>query len=312
LNSGGILWFRNDGGGQFLEQPFVANDLYPLRDIHVADLDGDGAQDLLFAESENGTTVWQRNDGSGVFGPWAVISDAYDSRTVAAADLDGDGDLDILAPHIDASYNAAISTFGNDGNGNFSHLSTPPEPGLCVGAQLIAAGDLDNDGDMDMACGREYCQTQSFSINDGTGIFGTTQMFSNMALDPVSMHVVDLNGDGWNDVLIASESYDQIGYYMNMGIATGLPVSDPPASLKLRVSPNPMVDHARLIADRPLLPDDIITFIDAAGRTVHSAAGNGTAEVVVAATGLSAGLYDIAIIRNGALMGRVPVVVQGQ
>jgi hypothetical protein len=93
---GGVLWFTNDGAGNFTTQPNIATG-NPTR-ISTADLDGDGDLDVISASSFSDSIDWYENQGSGSFGVLQNITRSVDAITnIDTADLDADGDLDILS-----------------------------------------------------------------------------------------------------------------------------------------------------------------------------------------------------------------------
>ena len=157
LTPGRIAWYRNeDGQGAFSEPIIVSRVLWGwifprgseaegVRAVQMADLDGDGNLDVLFASSgSRGKIAWYRNeDGQGAFPDMIVVSDADEAWDVRAADLDGDGDLDLLS----ALASTKIAWYRNDGQGEFSEpiaISRNAE-----GIQAVHTADLDGDGDLD-------------------------------------------------------------------------------------------------------------------------------------------------------------------
>ena len=68
----------------------------------LADLDGDGDQDVLSASVGDDKIAWYENtDGLGTFGPQQVITTSVaGAMAVYTADLDGDGDVDVLSASL--------------------------------------------------------------------------------------------------------------------------------------------------------------------------------------------------------------------
>ncbi len=65
----------------------------------VADLDGDGASDVVLAIGRHwpGPNLLFRGDGAGGFTSVDTLSDPHDrSYSLSVADMDGDGDLDLV------------------------------------------------------------------------------------------------------------------------------------------------------------------------------------------------------------------------
>jgi hypothetical protein len=97
-----IAWYKNDGLGNFGPQQLISTSADGAYSVFVADMDGDGDQDVLSASYNDDKVAWYENkDGLGSYGPQQVISNIADgARSVYAADLDNDGDMDVISASI--------------------------------------------------------------------------------------------------------------------------------------------------------------------------------------------------------------------
>ena len=88
------MWI-NDGSGSFTlkPQPIFAT---VWHDVDLADFDGDGKLDAVFASPAGFINVF-RGDGTGTFGPGAAYVNPIASYETAVGDLNGDGKPDIVA-----------------------------------------------------------------------------------------------------------------------------------------------------------------------------------------------------------------------
>ena len=78
--------------------------------LDVADVDGDGALDVVVASADEDAIYWLRQDAQL---PWvrSGVASAAGARAVVAVDVDGDGDLDVAAALFDAG---GVAWYEND------------------------------------------------------------------------------------------------------------------------------------------------------------------------------------------------------
>ncbi|MBT5738558.1 MAG: hypothetical protein HN891_01100 [Planctomycetes bacterium] len=97
------------------------------------------------------------------------------SSQVAIADVDGDGDLDLSFANGSGFSSAGqaqqVRLYINDGNANFSDESVN-RLGILTGyGRDVEFGDVDGDGDLDMAVANDFLTPQKLLINNGIGFF---------------------------------------------------------------------------------------------------------------------------------------------
>lgn len=81
---------------------------------------------------------------------------------------------------------------------------------------VIASGDLDGDNDMDIAIGT-YASTLEWYKNDGTGTFTQQSNVTNSFTGPAGLVIVDMDGDGDNDILATEYSDSALVWFANDG-----------------------------------------------------------------------------------------------
>jgi len=93
------VWL-NDGAANFaLAQLALPETAVTLRNLELADLDGDGDADILASDNSDRITT-MLNDGTGTFAPGTPIpAYAHNPRQLAAGDFDGDGLPDLAVPY---------------------------------------------------------------------------------------------------------------------------------------------------------------------------------------------------------------------
>ncbi len=126
--------------------------------VDVVDLNHDQAPDFVaLISQEFELIVAFLNDGQGGFRPEVIHSagePSYGSSGIEVADMDGDGDLDVLYSNGDTLDSYVIKPYHgvqwleNTGTFPFTHHWLTP----LVGASRAINADLDDDGDLDIAC----------------------------------------------------------------------------------------------------------------------------------------------------------------
>jgi len=188
----------------------------------VADMDGDGDMDVLFAV-ESGWMSWFENtagDGS-EFTEHVVQMDGdtdgrwWQSWSVFAADIDGDGDNDIVGGtgrYENGLAKYELNYWRNDG-GSFSRQFIGignPNDSLELVLYWAEPGDVDGDGDLDIAvC--DY-DTIMWYENSGGGGF-SDHVIDDTFLGVRGAHFADIDGDGIKEVIGASYYLEEVAVF---------------------------------------------------------------------------------------------------
>ena len=130
-------------------------------------------------------------------------------RGVVAADVNGDGILDMIVANRNSD--SVSVRFGN-GFGGFgaeavySSGTTKKDSKRSI---TVALGDVDNDGDLDIAVTNRKANTVGVLLNNGTGHF-STQTYSTgdkkLGKFPMSVKMGDMNNDGNLDLVTTNAS----------------------------------------------------------------------------------------------------------
>lgn len=212
---GTVVILENDGQQQFTHH-VVLERTHRVTDVEAADLNGDGRLDLAVAQFGylEGQVCWLENQGGWRFAEHTLL-DLAGPIHAPVLDVNGDGKPDIVS--LVSQDWEEIWAFENQGGGRFTNRVLWGSTNTDYGSSGIAIADIDRDGLPDIA----YANGDAFDYtmpgprpwhgvqwlrNDGRGNFRFHRLgnFSG-AYSPA---VVDLNGDGFMDIVAVSAFND--------------------------------------------------------------------------------------------------------
>jgi hypothetical protein len=200
-------------GQKFTDPPFISN-------VQVSDLDADGLLDIIACDCKSNSVNWIRQSPVGVYTE-TVIADGLNAPAhVQIIDFDKDGDKDIMVAVLGLIFPSndkigSVVILENDGTNHFiKHVVAEK----IARVSDVRAGDLDADGDMDLAVAQ-------FGYDDGETRWienlGKWQFKSHILQNlsgPINVEIIDIDKDGDLDIIsLVSQEWEEIYCYINDG-----------------------------------------------------------------------------------------------
>jgi len=204
---------RSHIGNEYAEKPMISH-------VVVEDFDEDGLLDVIVCDAKDNFVSWIRQYPENVYTETILGTDLIAPAHVQVKDFDLDGDKDLLVAVLGLLYPSndkigSIVFLENDGNFNFTSSVIIER---IARVSDVRAGDLDGDGDLDLAAaqfGYDDGETRWLE-NLGNGEF-KTHMLQNLS-GPINVEIVDIDEDGDLDLIsLVSQEWEEIYAYINDG-----------------------------------------------------------------------------------------------
>jgi hypothetical protein len=217
--------FLGDGEGNFTESGShgTGND---VRDVLLADLDGDDDLDIATADFADDTVSMLPNNGNGVFANRTseTIEDVGDGPTALAhGDLTGDGLPELVTANY---YDGSVTVLRNAADAGLIDFSGRDDFELLAGniTTDVALGDMDNDGNLDIVAGSDTYVTILRGAGDAN--FRTRERYD---LPSAALALTTVNNDHNLDIVAVRSLTQDVVVALNLGSGalTGLNAKAP-------------------------------------------------------------------------------------
>ncbi|MFN8113657.1 MAG: VCBS repeat-containing protein [Solirubrobacterales bacterium] len=245
---------HGDGSGRFGPERALYSKL--VADLEIADLNEDGAPDIVATESgrdRRATVVVLLNDGSGDFATTSSVElpERYglpeypDLGTnygpeVEVGDADGDGNPDALVRSVRPEGSGMVGLLPSDGAGHLGALSEtrvampptdPDDYGYATFFSDMTSGDFDGDGRTDLAFDVVLNDLHAVGHivemhGESDGSFAQVDT-SSPSQGPQELNAVDLNGDGRDDLVSSGTDLAVTGEGLAVRLSTATDLTTP-------------------------------------------------------------------------------------
>jgi hypothetical protein len=200
-------------GQEFTSPPLIAH-------VQAVDLDNDSLLDVVVCDDKGNFVSWIRQYPAGTYTESVLASDLIAPAHVQMIDFDKDGDNDLIVAVLGMLFPnndkiGSVVVLENDGRFQFrKHLIVEK----IARVSDVRAGDLDNDGDMDLAVAQ-------FGYDDGETRWienlGNWQFQSHILQylsGPINVEIVDIDNDNDLDIIsLVSQEWEEIYCFINDG-----------------------------------------------------------------------------------------------
>lgn len=192
-----ILSFLGNGDGTFQSADLFYNFFEP-EGFYLEDVDHDGVRDFAALYRNCGSLMTRSGNGDGTFADEKRGLAVDNAEKASYRDLNGDGYLDVASISI---FDELGIVLGN-GDGTFGPLTVFSIGDYPTG---IDAGDLNEDGSVDLVVSNRDLDGVSLFLGNGDGTFASEQVIA-FTGQLLSVSLADLNGDGHLDVVAGNNA----------------------------------------------------------------------------------------------------------
>ncbi len=189
----------------------IDNDIFGIRDIQAADVDGDGDPDLIVAAAVDDSIYWYEND-SDVFLKYSISYSINNVLSVCVADVNYDNDYDIVSASYEDNNILYFENINSLGSYNISYEVNNFDSEYSFDAIVF---DVDSDSDMDIVAAGY--NTIKWIENTGNNTYTISHDIINGFEGGQNIYMNDQDSDGDMDILRVGERWDELSWFENDG-----------------------------------------------------------------------------------------------
>ena len=200
-------------GFSFTEPPLISN-------ITISDLDKDGLLDIIVCDAKSNFVSWIRQSPENVFTETVLAEGLIAPAHVQVADFDNDGDNDIMVAVLGMLFPSndkigSVVILENKGDCSFVKHTVAEK---IARVSDVRAGDLDGDGDLDLAVAQfGYDDGETRWIENLGGWKFRSHILQRLS-GPVNVEIIDIDKDGDNDIIsLVTQEWEEIYCFINDG-----------------------------------------------------------------------------------------------
>ncbi len=212
-----IQVYLNENGALASAAAWSTAEIYTATSLAWGDMDDDGYLDLAVSNNDQPAMVLG-NDGTELTPVFTSLL-GHDSESVAWGDVDGDGDLDLAVGsynELDQNEFGGVELYLND-EAILEDVPTWVSAIMTDSTMSVAWGDVDGDGDLDLAVGN-YWHANRLYLNQGGTLQSTPAWEAGQGDNTTSVAWGDVDGDGDLDLATGNEGQQTRIYFNQNGM----------------------------------------------------------------------------------------------
>jgi hypothetical protein len=204
---------------QRIGNPPQADERPMISHVSIADLDSDRLPDVIVCDATRNLVSWIRQAPRGTFVE-SPIASVQAPAHAQAVDIDGDGDVDLVVAVMGMlmpsnAKTGAVLILENDGHQRFTPHAAVERIARIADAE---AGDLDGDGDLDIAIAAFGYDDGETSWLENKGAWHFDRHVLQRLSGPINAVITDLNGDRQPDIAtLVSQEWEEVWAFANAG-----------------------------------------------------------------------------------------------